>query len=197
MRFYRCLIFLLPGALWAQSIPHAALVYQRDLTRISQSVWGLSAPVATLGAQLQQESAYDPNAVSWAGAQGLSQMMPGTAAALARIYPELRPVNVFDPRWSLRAQSFLMRELWARYDDAIDCVERLAFSLASYSQGPGWTAKQRAISRVPRAWFGDTEYQMVGKSYPAFVETQQYVRRIILRLRPLYLDAGWATGLCG
>ncbi len=192
-----CLILcLLPAIASAQSIPPQAEQYRRDLTRIAYSVWGLEAPIATLAAQLHQESLFDPGAVSWAGASGLGQMMPPTAASLARIYPELQPVNVFDPRWSLKAQSYLMRELWQRYPAAFDCFERLGFSTASYSQGPGYTARQIAASPMPRFWFGSTEFVKVGKRESAYRETLNYSRRIMLTLRPLYMSAGWAAGKC-
>ncbi len=187
-----CLILLLAPALAFGQVPTAALQYQRDLTRIAQSVWGLSAPVATLGAQLQQESAFDAVAVSPAGAAGLAQMMPRTARDLARIYPALNPVDVFNPAWSLRAQSYLMLELWRRYADAFDCFERLSFALASYNQGPGWTARQRAASSMPQFWFGASEFELVGKARAAVDETTNYVRRIMLWLRPRYVGAGWS-----
>ncbi len=50
--------------------------------------------------QMNQESAFNPNAVSPAGAEGIAQFMPGTAAGLG--------INPWDPVQALRAAANLM-----------------------------------------------------------------------------------------
>ena len=53
------------------------------------SRWGVSATL--LAAQLYAESNFNPFAVSGAGARGIAQFMPGTAAATACATPSTRP----------------------------------------------------------------------------------------------------------
>ncbi len=87
---------------------------------------------ALLAAQLMAESNFNPAAVSPAGAQGIAQFMPGTAAAYGLGDP-------FDPVASIEAQATLMGELIAQFGDP-----RLA--LAAYNAGP---APVEACSCVP------------------------------------------------
>lgn len=187
------------GMLWSASafaqVPVQAEQYRRDLVRAAQATFGLDAPIATLGGQIAQESAFRPGAVSWAGAQGLSQMMPATAAGLARQYAELRPVNAFDPRWSLRAQSILMRDL-VRSSTARDECGQWQKALASYNQGPGWTRRAERLADDPSRWFGSVERINPGKSPSAYRETVDYVRRILLTHEPRFVAAMWGRGVC-
>ena len=84
--------------------------------------WGVSA--ALLAAQLMAESGFDPNVVSSAGAQGIAQFMPGTAAAYG-----LR--NPFDPFQAIDAQAHLMSDLLKQFGG------KPALALAAYNAGPG------------------------------------------------------------
>ena len=180
----------------AQEVPRAAKAYQRDLTRAAHSVWGMDAPLSALAAQLQQESAYNPEAVSWVGARGLAQMMPATAAGLARQYPELAPVREFDPRWALLAQSRLMHDLYRASFPAASNCQAYAFATASYNQGPGWTKRQRAAAVDSARYFDSAELVNPGKTAANYRETHRYVRRILLTLEPKYVQAGFGPGAC-
>jgi cell wall-associated NlpC family hydrolase len=116
---------LAPGTVPAA---YASLIEQAG-TSCSQ----LSAPL--LAAQLYQESAFDPHAVSPAGAEGIAQFMPGTW-----------------PNWSSASDGDGKRDIWnpadaipaaARYDCALaKQVGKLPGSvvdnmLAAYNAGPG------------------------------------------------------------
>lgn len=189
-------VSLLIGTAFGQTIPPAAARYKHDLTKIARSVWGLDAPISSLAAQLHQESAFRQDAVSFAGASGIAQFMRATAADMAQRYPELQPANVFDPRWAMRAQSLLMRDLYTSSAPALNTCHQYSFALASYNQGPRWTRLQREKSPAPHRYFGATEYINPGKRPSAFKETFNYPRRIMLVLEPIYIDAGWGPGQC-
>ena len=79
---------------------------------------------ALLAGLVKQESGFDPNAGSPAGARGLTQLMPGTAAGLG-------VTNVLDPIQSLDGGAkYLRQQLDAFGGD----VTR---ALAAYNAGPG------------------------------------------------------------
>jgi soluble lytic murein transglycosylase-like protein len=87
---------------------------------------------ALLKGLVQQESGFDPNARSGAGAVGLTQLMPGTAAALGVTDPT-------NPAQSLQAGARYLREQLDRFGGD----ERLA--LAAYNAGPGAVAKYGGV----------------------------------------------------
>jgi hypothetical protein len=95
--------------------------------------WGVSAQL--LAAQLYAESNFNPFAVSPAGAQGIAQFMPGTAAGLG-----LR--NPFDAAASIDAQAHLMHDLLARFAS-------VPLALAAYNAGPGAVARCGCVPPYP------------------------------------------------
>jgi Transglycosylase SLT domain/D-alanyl-D-alanine carboxypeptidase/Putative Flp pilus-assembly TadE/G-like len=82
--------------------------------------WNVSA--ALLAAQLMAESNFNPFAVSPAGASGIAQFMPGTAAAYGLSDP-------FDPEAAIDAQAHLMSDLLEQFG-------QVPLALAAYNAGP-------------------------------------------------------------
>jgi hypothetical protein len=80
-------------------------------------------PAALLAAQLMAESGFDPLAVSTAGAQGIAQFMPATAASYGLDDP-------FDPVAAIAAQAHLMSDLLRQFGSP-------ELALAAYNAGPG------------------------------------------------------------
>ena len=82
--------------------------------------WNVSATL--LAAQLYAESNFNPFARSHAGALGIAQFMPSTAAAMG-------VGNPLDPAQAIDGQARLMRDLLRRFG-------AVALALAAYNAGP-------------------------------------------------------------
>jgi soluble lytic murein transglycosylase-like protein len=89
-------------------------------------------PTALIRAVIMAESAFDPLAVSSAGAQGLMQLMPALS-------DELGVSDAFDPRENIMAG--------AQYLSALLDAQKgnVALALASYNAGPGNVERYRGI----------------------------------------------------
>ncbi len=81
-----------------------------------------------LAATLLQESAFDPQAISAAGAVGIGQFMVGTA--------DLSGIDPFDPHAAIGATATLLASYVRRYRDA-GIGDPFALALAAYNAGPG------------------------------------------------------------
>jgi len=111
-------------------------------------------PPAWIAAQLDQESGFDPRAVSPAGAQGIAQFLPGTWAAWGRDGNGDGVRDPFDPADAIPAQAAfdcsLATDMAAalRAGRVVGSVRDLA--LASYNAGEGMVlATGGDVSRYP------------------------------------------------
>lgn len=89
-------------------------------------------PRSLVRAVARAESALNPAAVSPKGAQGVMQLMPGTAK-------ELGVRDAFDPAENIDAGVRLLRQLLEKYDG------RVAEALAAYNAGPGAVARHKGV----------------------------------------------------
>lgn len=121
--------------------------------RVAQIAQGNGVPPGLAYKVINAESAWNPNARSGVGAQGLMQLMPGTAR-------DLKVANPWDPEQNVEGGTRYLGQQLRKYGGD----ERLA--LMAYNWGPGsvdnYLAKQRK-----------------GKNPSMPAETQKYVNRIL------------------
>jgi len=131
-----------------------------------------------LTALAREESRFDPEVRSWAGAVGLTQLMPPTAAAAyatvlgGRLTDETR---LKDPELNARLGAHVLAEGLRRYGS-------VPLALSAYNAGPGLT--NGFLRRGPRELAAFVESISIA-------QTRGYVRRVTeswLRYRLLYGD---------
>jgi Transglycosylase SLT domain len=149
----------------AEAIPiYAGFIKKRNKRLTDQECWDIASLVIEFSSQNKvdprlimamaiQESNFNPNATSRAGAQGLLQLMPGTAAGLG-----VR--NSYDITQNLFGAVKLISNHLVNYTKKTgDPGRALELALAAYNAGAGAVKRHGGI--------------------PPYRETQNYVRRII------------------
>lgn len=142
-----------------------------------------------MAAQCYQESTFDPQAKSWAGACGLMQIMPSTASYLG-----LPQEKIYDPESNIAAAARYLGELDTKFKDVADRNERMNFILASYNGGYHHIRDAMALARRdgrnPNLWedvshyillLGNPQYYrdpLVKYGYMRGSETVDYVAKI-------------------
>ena len=145
-----------------------------------------------LAAQCYQESCFDPRARSWAGASGLMQIMPSTAAHLG-----LPASSIYDPEANVHAAVRYINELSGLFRNIPDKSERQLFVLASYNGGyfhiQDAMSLARKNGRNPHRWRDVARYVLllehpegyndpvVKNGYMRGSETVDYVDKIRMR----------------
>jgi len=131
---------------------------------------------ALLLAVMRQESAFDVEATSSAGARGLMQIMPSTAKMLARdLGVSYTPDKLTrDPHYNMKLGSYYLASIISDFDDSY------VMGVAAYNAGP---------SRV-RAWvraYGDPRTGAIDMidwiELIPFEETRNYVQRVLENLQ--------------
>lgn len=145
-----------------------------------------------MAAQCYQESTFDPQARSWAGACGLMQIMPSTADHLG-----LARSDMFNPEKSIAAAAKLIGELDRSFADIRNQQERIKFILAAYNGGANHVRDAMALARKnghdPQRW-ADVSHYILLLSQPEYYndpvvrygymrgsETAGYVDKIMQR----------------
>lgn len=156
---------------------------REDLARFQQMVKFFRAngekydlPYLLLAAQGYQESRLDPNLKSSAGAIGVMQIKPSTAATNPIGIPDIQSTdrNIEAGTKYLR---YMVNQYYAK--EPMDRITKGLFALASYNAGPNKIQKLRKQAAAegydPNLWFNNVEFiasKEIGR------ETVQYVSNI-------------------
>jgi soluble lytic murein transglycosylase-like protein len=105
-----------------QSLKTSASTSEIDAA-VSNAARATGLDPALIKAVIQVESSFRPDAVSGAGAQGLMQLMPGTAKSLG-------VTNSFDVSQNVMGGSTYIKQQLERFGD-------IRLALAAYNTGPG------------------------------------------------------------
>jgi soluble lytic murein transglycosylase len=153
----------------------------RDGVTLVQAGWPVSAAAAAeadLGpeqalvlALIRQESGFIHDVVSSAGARGLMQLLPTTAAKVARaIKVAFTPKKLDDPRFNVRIGSTYLNDLLSDFQGSY------ILALAAYNAGPGRARRWIRENGDPRD--GSVDVIDWIEMIP-FSETRNYVQRVM------------------
>ena len=119
-----------------------------------------------LASMIYQESRFNPKTISWAGAEGLMQMMPATAKRFNLTEP-------FNPDDNIRAGVEFLKWIEKQFDDeGISEEEKAKFMLASYNVGLGHVFDARKLAKKygkdKNKWSVNTDTFIILKANPTY-----------------------------
>jgi soluble lytic murein transglycosylase len=123
-------------------------------------------------ALMRQESAFDVQALSWAGARGLMQVMPATARRVAKRIglPFSRKRLLDDPRYNMNIGTAYFAQVLERFSGSY------VLALTAYNAGPG--RARRWLKRNGDFRTGEVDAVDWIELIP-FEQTRDYVQRVI------------------
>lgn len=144
-----------------------------------------------LSSVIYQESRFVADEESWAGAKGLMQLMPATAK-------ELGVRDITDPVQNIKGGTSYLHQLWNRWEEIPDSVQRIKFTLASYNCGYSHVVDAKRLAEKyeanPKVWDENVEEYLLNLMYPEYYnddvvrygyvmgeEPVNYVRQILER----------------
>ena len=133
--------------------------------------FGGGAELALVLGITRQESGFDPNVRSGAGARGMMQLMPATASILARRNGlGYSPARLDEPDYNMRLGSTYLGQLVSQFSGSY------IMAAAGYNAGPGLPTQWTAFCGDPRG--GSTDPIDFIECIP-FSETRNYVMRVM------------------
>jgi membrane-bound lytic murein transglycosylase MltF len=179
-------------------VPREAAAFKRMFIKTYRQVWGLNNP-AWLAAQIGQESGWRDGLTSSAGAKGMCQFIPATAAGVDSQYPGLASWSRYSPQWCAYAQALLMRELYRSNDDLRDPCNSMKFAGSAYNGGPTMLNREIALCKTnpncDHEHWDENVATMNARAAWAWKENRTYVTRITQREK-FYADELWGTAIC-
>lgn len=123
-------------------------------------------------AQMYQESGFDPNRTSFAGAEGLLQVLPRTARDLG-----IDADSLADPETGIAAGVAYLGWTRQRFPD-LPVGEQILFALGAYNAGHGHVRDGRRLARElgldDSIWFGNVELAMLKLAEPEYAKKAVY-----------------------
>lgn len=176
----------------------AANSFVADICRtLAQAAADNDLPEEFFTRLIWQESRFNPDAVSPAGAQGIAQFMPGTARMRGL-------VNAFEPLQALRESASYLRELRTTFRG------NLGLAAAAYNAGPGqveaWLAGRSRLPLETQAYLriitGHSAEEWTAKPPPRVessatptgercIEIAKLMKDVPRRRRDLTTDPAW------
>lgn len=128
-------------------------------------------------AVIRQESEFDHRAVSYAGATGLMQLMPGTAKDVCRkLKQSISGNSLKDPHFNTMLGSHYLQDLLEQYDGSY------ILAVAAYNAGPGAVNKWIARYGDPRKFKNFDKVVLWIENIP-FEQTRGYVQNVLSNLQ--------------
>ena len=125
---------VLPDVATGSVVMGQVTVPAQYVTPIETAAAANGIPASLLAALVSQESGFNPSAVSSAGAQGIAQIMPSTAAGMG--------VNPLDANQSINAAAQLLGSYSAKFGS-------YANALAAYNAGPNAVQRYGGVPPYP------------------------------------------------
>lgn len=151
LQFISALCLLVPAFCSAAYFPNT---YDEQIRKSAkrwlpayETVYGMEI----LKAQLYQESLLKPDAVSYVGASGIGQFMPGTWLEVSKKMG-WQGVSVFSAEHNIEAAAFYMSSRLRVWNSPRPMSDQVSLAWACYNAGCGWILKAQKLCGNPNLY---------------------------------------------